>query len=373
VRTVADSWYLSHVRAIVIGGGVYGWGCALQLAELGAAVTVVDARPPDDSERASGGTTRVLRLEYGPEAHYSELTLRARSRWRELESRTGADLYREAGVLFLVPHGDDSAWERASLAVTAGLGAGGTEVTPTEISRRWPPIRPDGIGWGAYNPVGGFLFAHRATAALAGLATAAGVSLLRDRAASVDAAGVDLASGGRLGADAVVLATGAWSAGLDPRLPIRATRQITAYLAGGPADIPVFGEGAPFAMYGMPSHDGLGMKIGAHLTGPDGDPDDPSQRVATRAEIELIRDYARTRFALGAREAAVVRADVCFYAMTPTEDPIVDRRDDGVVVCAGFSGHGFKYAPVVAAAAAELAMGRDPSVDLRPFRLTREA
>ena len=132
----------------------------------------------------------------------------------------------------------------------------------------------------------------------------------------------------------------------------------------------MFGDGAPFAMYGIPSHDGLGMKIGAHLTGPDGDPDDSRQRVATQAEVDAIQRYARTRFGLTPGEARIVRADVCFYAMTPTEDPVVDRLDDGLVVCAGFSGHGFKFAPVVAAAAAELAVGREPSVDLGPFRLT---
>ena len=358
------------MRALVIGGGIYGWSCALRLAELGAAVTVADPRPVEDAERASGGTTRVLRLEYGREGHYSELTLRARSRWRAIELATGADLYREVGVLFLVPDGEDGAWERHSLAVTTGLGAGGTELSPADIARRWPAIRPQGIAWGAFNPVGGFLFANRATVTVAGLARAAGVSLLADRVERVDPAGADLASGARVDADAVVLAAGAWSAGLVPRLPIRPTRQLTAYLAGGPSGIPVFGDGAPFAMYGIPSHDGLGMKIGAHLTGPDGDPDDSRQRVATQAEVDAIQRYARTRFGLTPGEARIVRADVCFYAMTATEDPVVDRLDDGLVVCAGFSGHGFKFAPVVAAAAAELAVGREPSVDLGPFRLT---
>jgi sarcosine oxidase len=364
------AWYQCAVRGLVIGGGIYGWSSALRLAELGAAVTVVDPRPVDDAERASGGTTRVLRLEYGHEGHYSELTLRARERWREIEAATGADLYREVGVLFLVPEGDEGAWERDSLAVTAGLGAGGTELAATDIARRWPAIRPDGIAWGAFNPVGGFLFANRATVIVAGLARAAGASLLADRVEGVDASGADLASGTRVDADVVVLTAGAWSAGLAPRLPIRPTRQLTAYLAGGPDDIPVLGDGAAFAMYGVPAHDGRGMKIGVHLTGPDGDPDDPRQRVATNAELDAIRTYARTRFGLSAGDARIECADVCFYAMTPTEDPVVDRLDDGVVVCAGFSGHGFKFAPVVAAAAAELATGREPSVDLRPFRLT---
>ena len=233
-RPSAMAGAVSAPRAVMVGGGVYGWGCALRLAELGAVVTVVDPRSVDDTERASGGTTRVLRLEYGREAHYSAITLRARARWREIEAATGADLYREVGVLFLVPDGDEGAWERDSLAATADLRAGGEVLTPRDIARRWPAIRPDGVAWGMFNAVGGFLFANRATATIAGLARASGASLVRDRVRGADATGVTLASGTRIDADVVVLATGAWSAVLVPELPIRATRQLTVSLAGGP-------------------------------------------------------------------------------------------------------------------------------------------
>jgi glycine/D-amino acid oxidase-like deaminating enzyme len=198
-----------RARAVVVGGGVYGWGCALRLSELGASVTVVDPRAVGDEQRASGGVTRVLRLEYGAQAHYGELTLRARSRWREIEAATGTDLYREVGVLFLVPEGDDGAWERRSLEATRALGAAGEDLDAAAITRRWPAVRPAGLVWGVFNPTGGFLWANRATAAIAGLAAAAGVAHVPDRATATDGGGVNLASGGRIDADVVVLATGA--------------------------------------------------------------------------------------------------------------------------------------------------------------------
>ena len=358
---------MSAPRAIVVGGGIYGSGCALRLAQLGASVTVVDPRAIDDDERASGGLTRVLRLEYGTAAVYSELTLRARAAWRQLEQVTGADLYREVGVLFLVPQGDDGSWERASLDALDALGVAGRELDADEIVRRWPSIRPEGIAWGVANPIGGFVWAHRATRTVAGLAQSAGVRFVRDRVIGSDGAGVSLHGGGRLQAEIVVLATGSWSRSLVPAIAIRPTRQITAYLAGGPADVPVFGDGAPFAMYGMPAHDGLGLKIGSHIIGPQADPDDPAARIATDDDLAPIQAYAAKRFGVTGAAAQIVRADVCFYAMTPTEDPVIDRLEDGRIVCAGFSGHGFKFAPVLAAAVAEFAMGTQPSVDLRPF------
>jgi sarcosine oxidase len=358
---------VSAPRAIVVGAGIYGCGCALRLAQLGASVTVVDPRAIDDDERASGGITRVLRLEYGAAAVYSELTLRARAAWRRIEQVTGADLYREVGVLFLVPQGDDGSWERASLVALDALGVAGQELEADEIVRMWPSIQPEGIAWGLANPIGGFMWAQRATQTVAGLARTAGVRFVCDRVIGSDGAGVSLRGGDRLLAEIVVLATGSWSRSVVADIAIRPTRQVTAYLAGGPADVPVFGDGAPFAMYGMPAHDGLGLKIGSHITGPQADPDDPDERIATEDDLAPIQAYAAKRFGVTGAAARIVRADVCFYAMTPTEDPVIDRLEDGRIVCAGFSGHGFKFAPVLAAAVAEFAMGLEPSVDLLPF------
>ena len=48
---------------------------------------------------------------------------------------------------------------------------------------------------------------------------------------------------------------------------------------------------------------------------------------------------------------------VCLYTMSPDEHFIVDRHPehDRVVFAAGLSGHGFKFAPVLGAALADLA------------------
>ena len=63
--------------------------------------------------------------------------------WRQIEQATGADLYREVGVLFLVPEGDDGSWERASLAALDRLGVAGRQLDPGAIVRMWPSIRPE--------------------------------------------------------------------------------------------------------------------------------------------------------------------------------------------------------------------------------------
>jgi glycine/D-amino acid oxidase-like deaminating enzyme len=51
-----------------------------------------------------------------------------------------------------------------------------------------------------------------------------------------------------------------------------------------------------------------------------------------------------------------LRAKNCFYGMTVDEHFIIDRHPENpdVIIAAGFSGHGFKFAPAVGEAAADM-------------------
>ena len=64
-------------------------------------------------------------------------------------------------------------------------------------------------------------------------------------------------------------------------------------------------------------------------------------------------------------DASTAVADTCLYTSTPDSRFVVDRLGD-VTVAAGFSGHGFKFAPAVGDLVAGLAVGdvRSP----KPFR-----
>jgi glycine/D-amino acid oxidase-like deaminating enzyme len=51
-------------------------------------------------------------------------------------------------------------------------------------------------------------------------------------------------------------------------------------------------------------------------------------------------------------------AKPCMYSLTPDSHFVIDRHPAhaNVVLCGGFSGHGFKFAPVIGEIAAELAL-----------------
>ena len=101
----------------MVGGGAYGLSCAERMAGAGATVELVEQDEPAGARAASSGRTRVLRYEYGDRAIFSELTLRARDRWRELERLSGERLFDARGVLHLASPG--GAFEERSLEVVA--------------------------------------------------------------------------------------------------------------------------------------------------------------------------------------------------------------------------------------------------------------
>ncbi|MET3142327.1 UNVERIFIED_ORG: glycine/D-amino acid oxidase-like deaminating enzyme [Arthrobacter sp. UYEF10] len=77
-----------------------------------------------------------------------------------------------------------------------------------------------------------------------------------------------------------------------------------------------------------------------------------------RVQLAALQDYARTW--LPGVDAESFEAISCTYTTTPDEDFILDRIGP-VLIGAGFSGHGFKFTPVVGRILADLATGTRPA------------
>ncbi|CAM2104161.1 unnamed protein product [Caretta caretta] len=61
------------------------------------------------------------------------------------------------------------------------------------------------------------------------------------------------------------------------------------------------------------------------------------------------------------------------YTNTPDEDFVLDRHPkfSNIIIGAGFSGHGFKLAPVVGKLLCQLSVGEEPSYTMEPFGIRR--
>jgi sarcosine oxidase len=185
--------------------------------------------------------------------------------------------------------------------------------------------------------------------------------------------------GKRVEARRLIVAAGAWAAGLMPALgvPLEVTRQFVAYLRPEPAApyaigrFPVFIrklEAEHEAFYGLPDYAGAGLKLALHHAGRVVDPDRVDREVS-EAELERLRGCMADALP-GLMGAAVERVETCLYTTTADErfvvGPLPDRPN--VIVASACSGHGFKFSNLVGRVVADLALDGETDLEIDAWR-----
>lgn len=363
---------MKHV--VVIGGGVMGSATAWQLASRGNYVTVLERFSPGHTNGSSHGTSRIFRLAY-PDPFYVRLAARAIPLWRQLEQESGRSVLTLTGA---VDHGPPATIDALRAALRA-TGHRSEVLRPSAADERWPGLRFDASV--LFHPTAGRLHADDAVIAFQHAAAAKGADIRHGvRVAAVRrVAGdrVEIVTGDQavIAADAAVIAVGGWASslagsavsGLPPlrvtqeqplHFPVASALSWPSFIHHGGAALPpeafIYGLGA--------TGDVPQVKVGFHGVGPVVDPDHRDRAVDDRA-ADQVRAYAAAW--LPGLDGATGEATTCLYTMTADEDFVVDRRGP-VTVLAGFSGHGFKFAPVIGQIAADLVGG---ATALRRFAL----
>jgi sarcosine oxidase len=180
----------------------------------------------------------------------------------------------------------------------------------------------------------------------------------------------------------VIACTGPWNAtGLLPALdmPLEVTRQCMVWFRPRtpslhtPEAAPVFVHGTTgdaIHAYGFPSVDGETVKIGVSDDDAPQHPDD-IDRVVHPADLEPAVRYVGA--ALPDLDPEPARSVICLQENSPDRHFVVGTLSPGLTVLAGFSGHGFKFAPVIGDVAAELALDGGTSRPIEQFAPNRFA
>ncbi|MFZ0731180.1 MAG: FAD-dependent oxidoreductase [Candidatus Sulfotelmatobacter sp.] len=352
----------------VIGAGAFGGWTALQLAERGARVTLLDAWGPGNSRASSGGETRVMRGTYGPDQPYTEMAARALKLWAKYERKWRKQFLHRSGVLWMAS-GRDDRFERGSIEMLKAAKIPFEELPAAKMRKRWPQISFEGIAWGIFEPECGYLDARASCmAALEAFVAAGGkyrqVAVLANGLEDGPLRELRLSDRSKLRADAYVFACGAWLGKLFPREiggRVRATKQ-DVFFFGTPAGdarltdeyLPVWADHRGKFRYGIPGSDRRGFKIADDTRGPEIDPTG-GERVVSQETLKDIREYVAYRFP-ALKNAPLVESRVCQYEQTPDGDFIVDRHpeNENVWLLGGGSGHGFKHGPAIGEMMAEL-------------------
>ncbi|MBI0536725.1 FAD-dependent oxidoreductase [Roseomonas sp. KE2513] len=348
-------------RALVLGAGIMGLSAAWALEAAGHAVSVVEADEVPNLRGASVDDHRLIRHAYGAAAGYMRMVDEAYAAWDDVFAAIGERPYAETGVLALSDGaGGEADWFAASRRALRSHALAAEDLPPATLEARFPWLRAGGVAEGFHMPRGGVLLARRIVAGLARHLRARGVAFHRAWAVGIDPAraSVTLSGGDRMAADMLVVAAGPWAPCLLPELAGRVTpsRQVVVYLEPPPAQREAWAR-APMVLdlseaggfYAVPPVAGTGLKIGDHRFSLRGDAEDP--REATAEERDAILALALPRL----REAAayrVIEARACYYDVAEGERFVVEPLSDRCVVMSGFSGHGFKFGPVLGRAVA---------------------
>jgi len=369
------------VDVCVAGLGAMGSMAAWELARRGARVVAIDPNPPPHALGSSHGGTRMIREAYFEAPFYVPMVRRAYDRWAELERAGGERLLEMTGGLMVGP--PDGALVAGARASAEAHGLPYEILDAAEVRARFPAmLAPEGTV-GLLEPRLGMLYPERAVAAALRLAREAGAALrLGEALLGWSAAENGLTvrtTGGALRADALVLALGPWAGDLLPPGLVRleVARQVQAWFAPAepellalPRFVPFIWEWAPERyLYGFPDQ-GAGAKMAIHREG-DATTVAAVDRTVRPADVAAIREPLRR--VLPAADGEVRAASVCLYTNAPDGHFVIDRLpgDPRVVLASPCSGHGFKFASALGEAIADLATGREPALDLAPFRLER--
>ncbi|MGB9956901.1 NAD(P)/FAD-dependent oxidoreductase [Haloferax prahovense] len=381
------------MHVLIIGGGVVGLACAHALAGRGAEVTVCEAGTlgGGSTGRAAGG----IRTQFSTRVNV-ELSLASVPVWESFADDFGVDIdYRRSGYLFLARTEETAAAFRENVAMQTDAGAPSRVLSPEEAAEHLPKLRTESFVAATFSAADGVADPHSAVQGYSDAVRAAGVDVqtktpVTDLTRVGDSGSADAMStrktggwraetpDGSIDADAVVVAAGAWSdqvaslAGIDlPLAPRR--RQIAVVEPEGdlPANAPLTID-LDTGAYFRPEREGTAI-VGGHFSGsdPDVDPDrfDESMDVDWAVEATERADDAAAYFG---PETRIRNGWAGLYAVTPDHHAILDAVDPGLVVAAGFSGHGFQHAPATGEAVADLCLGEDAcEVDVSALSLDR--
>jgi monomeric sarcosine oxidase len=327
---------------------------------------------------SSNDVNRVFRYSYGSDQHYTKMAVESLRLWRQVEKDTGQELLIPTGLLML--EGEDehaNRFNESSFNTLTKLGLGAQLYEGPKLKKRFPQFRADR---GFFDPHGGVLLASKSLASFASKSRARGVRIMEKQVTRFrDRSMLEMgtADGETIRAKKLVVTVGPWTEDFlrDGLTRITPTRQQLIYLRPSrnieqfkPTSCPVFFTDHH---YGLPAAGIDGVKISnKELV----DPVDPetARRSVDLEQIEQCRIACR-EFVPDLADGKVVKTKVCLYDMTENSDFVIDRDPDNpdIVYGYGFSGHGFKFAPLIGKSLAELALDREPGLDLSRFSVRR--
>ncbi|GEK79534.1 FAD-dependent oxidoreductase [Agrococcus baldri] len=359
----------------IIGLGALGVHAAASAARRGLDIVGIETHQPAHERGATGGRTRIFRMVYTFGGDYLPALLEAGRAWDRLEARHPGRVLHRHGALLIGSADDPELIAASSSALQHGIPH--EVLTEARLAERWGQHRLLPADIAIADPGGALLLPQSITAAVSQEAVEAGARLhYGDAATTIEpiAGGTEVVceSGRRVRARRLIVAAGAWSSGFAPELDeaIELRRVVLQWFstsdpaAASPARFPVGLRRSGVLRYSFfPQTDADGIKINLHLPkAAVGDVAAGAPPVADDygSELEPLLRQTLPGIERRTRVASFVEGYTSDYRI------VLDRIAgfDDAWVLAGGSGQAFKFAPVLAEHALDLALEDEPRLAL---------
>ncbi|MGI5347628.1 N-methyl-L-tryptophan oxidase [Streptomyces sp. CA-250714] len=381
---------MAHSRdVIVIGLGGMGSAAACHLAARGHQVLGLERFGPAHNRGSSHGGSRIIRQSYFEDPAYVPLLLRSYDLFAKLERDTGRTLATLCGGVMVGR--PDSRAVSGSLRSARQWDLPHEMVDAAEVRRRFPTLTPADDEVALYEERAGFVRPEATVTAHVQLAQQAGADLRFEEPVTR----WEVLPGGRgvrvhttddvYTAGHLVVCPGAWAPRLlaDLGVGFAIERQVmywfhprggTAPFAPEQHPVYVWEDTDGVQVYGFPAIEGPdgGAKVAFFRKGSLCDPE-TIDRTVSEAEAGAMAAQLRPR--IPDLPGRLRKAVTCMYTTTADEHFVLARHPehpDAVTVACGFSGHGFKFVPVVGEILADLALNGTTEHPIALFDPLRE-
>ncbi len=366
---------IKNFDVIVIGVGSMGSATCYYLAKQGYNVLGLEQFDIPHELGSHAGQSRIIRKAYFEHPDYVPLLERSYQNWKALEDETGAQLYFKTGLLY---------FGKSDHALIKGLRLSAQkysievkDLSAQQVEAQFPQFRIPEKYDRLIEPDAGFITPERAVLLYTERAIQNGATIrTKEKTLEWKKTGSTITvktDKNTYQCNKLIITAGPWAGKVIPGLSknLSVTRQMIAWVKpkkwqsfelGNFPCWTIADDTKPGIFYGFPilptgKFGGpIGLKLAHHTHGAVSDPDTINRNPTAEDESNLI-DVLTKFIPDGYESTHVMKA--CMYTNTPDENFILDYVsgfEKDVVVAAGFSGHGFKFASVVGEIMADLAM-----------------
>jgi sarcosine oxidase subunit beta len=366
--------------AVIVGAGIMGCSTALQLAQRGLKVAVLEKGTIGAG--STGKSSAVIRQHYSNELT-ARMALYSLGAFQDLGDECG---FTRTGFVALASARDRVGLE-ANVALQRAAGIQTQLLSPDALRELAPGLETTDVAAAAWEPGSGYADPHLTVNAYADAARRTGAEIFLGadvvgvRMAGDKVVGVDT-RGDRFDAPMVVNCAGPWGAHVAAMTGVK---------------VPINACRTQVALFGYPAgHQGCRVVVGDFILGTYFRPEtgnitlagliDPAEANAV-VNPDDYNELHDDEYVLEVGQRLLRRFPpmeqshntggyAALYAITPDWHPIVDELvpGSGLYICAGFSGHGFKLGPAVGLMVADMLTGTsDPQFDPHLFRAGRWA